>query len=396
MKKIIYFVIALLIITACSSVKTTQEAINSGDYDKAIALAVKHLRSNKTKKGNQPYIPMLEDAFKKATEKDLSRIKFLKKEGNPESLERIFNLYQALNYRQELIKPLMPLRYLSNGKEAKFKFKDYSSDIISAKTKLSDLLYSKAKGLLDNSSNKYDYRKAYDDLIYLDKITPNYRNTRSLIEEAHAKGTDYVLVSMKNKTRKIIPKRLSRDLLNIDTYGFDDLWTVYHSVKDKNFRYDYGLELTLREINISPEQIREKQFVKERQIKDGWEYLLDKDGHQVIDKNGKKIKVDKMVNVKCELYQFTQFKSAEVAGQVKYTDFASKQLLKTFPIKSGFVFEHHYATYNGDKRALTKTFLDMIVLRAVKFPSNEQMVYDAGNDLKKHLKNIVRSNKFRN
>ena len=395
MKKITYILFAVLIISACSSVKTTQEAINSGNYDKAINLAVKNLRSNKTKKGNQPYIPMLEDAFKKAVEKDKSRIKFLKKEGNPENLERIFNLYQALDYRQEMIKPLLPLRNITNGREARFRIKDYSSDLITSKNKLTELLYANVKSLF-NLNNKYDYRKAYDELTYIEKINPNYKDTRRLIEDAHAKGTDYVLVSMKNRTRKIIPKRLSKDLLNIDTYGFDDLWTVYHSVKDKDFNYDYGLQLTLRDINISPEQIREKQFVKERQIKDGWKYLLDKDGNQVIDDKGKKVKVDKMINVRCELFQFTQFKSAEVVGQVKYTDLATKQLLKTFPIKSKFVFEHNYATYNGDKRALIKSYLDMIVLRSVKFPSNEQMVYDAGNDLKQHLKDIVRRNKFRN
>lgn len=395
MKKITYILFALLVISACSSVKTTQEAINSGNYDKAISLAVKNLRSSKTKKGNQPYIPMLQDAFKKAVEKDKSRIKFLKKEGNPESLERIFNLYQALDYRQEMIKPLLPLRNMTNGREAKFKIKDYSSDLITSKNKLTELLYANVKSLF-NLNNKYDYRKAYDELTYIEKINPNYKDTRRLIEDAHAKGTDYVLVSMKNRTRKIIPKRLSKDLLNIDTYGFDDLWTVYHSVKDKEFNYDYGLQLTLRDINISPEQIREKQFVKERQIKDGWKYLLDKDGNQVIDDKGKKVKVDKMINVRCELFQFTQFKSAEVVGQVKYTDLATKQLLKTFPIKSKFVFEHNYATFNGDKRALIKSYLDMIVLRSVKFPSNEQMVFDAGNDLKQHLKDIVRRNKFRN
>jgi hypothetical protein len=395
MKKITSFLFALLVISACSSVKTTQEAINSGNYDKAISLAVKNLRSSKTKKGNQPYIPMLEDAFKKATDKDKSRIKFLKKEGNPQNLERIFNLYQTLEYRQELIRPLLPLYNVAKGRDAKFKLKDYSSDIITSKNKLSELLYNNVKGLL-TSTNKYDYRKAYEELTYLNKISPNYRDTRSLIEEAHAKGTDYVLVSMKNRTRKIIPKRLSKDLLNIDTYGFDDLWTVYHSVKDKDFNYDYGLELTLRDINISPEQIREKQFVKERQIKNGWKYLLDKEGNQVIDDKGQKVKVDKMIKVSCELYQFTQFKSAEVVGQVKYTDIASKQLLKTFPIKSKFVFEHNYATFNGDKRALAKSYLDMIILRSVKFPSNEQMVFDAGNDLKQNLKDIVRRNKFRN
>jgi hypothetical protein len=395
MKKSIYILFTAFIITACSSLKTTQKAINSGDYDKAISLAVKNLRSSKTKKSNQPYISMLEEAFKKATEKDKSRIKFLKKDGNPENLERIYNLYQTLEYRQEMIKPLLPLRNIANGRAAKFRIKDYSSDLITSKNKLTALLYANVKGLF-NSSNKYDFRQAYNALTYLEKIHPNYKDTRSLIEEAHAKGTDYVLVSIKNKTRKIIPKRLSKDLLNIDTYGFDDLWTVYHSVKDSDFTYDYGLALTLRDINISPEQVREKQVVIEREVKDGWKYLLDKEGNQVIDDKGNKVKVDKMVNVRCEFFQFTQFKSAEVVGQVQYTDLASKQLLKTFPIKSMFVFEHNYATFNGDKRALTKSFLDMIILRSVKFPSNEQMVYDAGNDLKQHLKEIVQKNKFRN
>ena len=249
---------------------------------------------------------------------------------------------------------------------------------------------------LFNNNRKLDYRKAYDELQYIEKINPNYKDTRRLIGQSHDRGTDYVMVSMRNRTSKIIPKRLSKDLLNIDTYGFDDLWTVYHSAKAKDQIYDFGLELTLREINISPEQIREKQLVKERQVKDGWKYLLDKNGNQVIDEKGNKVKVDKMINVRCEVFQFTQFKSAAVIGQVKYTNLATKQLLNTFPIRSKFVFQHSYATYNGDKRALVKSFLDMIVLRSVRFPSNEQMVYDAGNDLKQRLKEIVRRHTFRN
>ena len=394
MKKITSFLFAVFLISACSSVKTTQEAINSGDYDKAIRLAVKNLRNSKTKKSNQPYVPMLEDAFKKVVEREESRIEFLKKDGNPQNLERIFNLYQALNYRQEMIKPLLPLRNLSNGREASFRIKDYASDIITAKNRLSDVLYADVKTLFNNN-RKLDYRKAHEELSYIEKINPNYRDTRRLMREAHDRGIDYVFVSIRNKTRKIIPKRLSKDLLNIDTYGFDDFWTVYHSVKAKGLVYDFGLELTLRNIKISPEQIREKQLIRERQVKDGWKYLLDENGNQVIDDEGNKVKVDNMINVRCEVFQFTQFKSAAVMGQVNYVQLASNQVLSTFPIKSEFVFQHDYATYNGDKRALRKSFLDMIVLRAVQFPSNEQMVYDAGNDLKQRLKEIVRRNKFR-
>ena len=47
-------------------------------------------------------------------------------------------------------------------------------------------------------------------------------------------------------------------------------------------------------------------------------------GRQVKDSLGNKIKVDKLVNVRCELYQFTQFKSATVSGEVTYVDFKNK------------------------------------------------------------------------
>jgi hypothetical protein len=55
-----------------------------------------------------------------------------------------------------------------------------------------------------------------------------------------------------------------------------------------------------------------------------------------------------------------------------------------------------YANYRGDKRALESSFLDLIALRVVPFPTNEQMIYDSGQDLKLRLKNIITRNKFRN
>jgi hypothetical protein len=394
MKKITINLLIVLFIYSCSSVKSTQKAINSGNYDSAINTAVENLRKNKTRKGNQPYIPMLEEAYKKAVERDLARIEYLKKDGNSENIEAIYNLFLKLSDRQELIKPLLPLRNTTNGVEAYFTFKNYTNDIVAYKNELSDFLYAKAKNSF-NTTNKLDFRRIYDDLMYIDKINPNYKDTRSLIRQAHEKGTDYVLVSMKNKTRQIIPKRLAKDLLAFDTYGFDDLWTVYHSTPDNTINYDFGLELILKNIKVSPERIREREMTKEREIVIGWEYKVDKNGKEVVDAKGNKIKVDKLQKVRCKLLQVTQVKSAEVQGQVRYIDFNSKQLVKSFPVSSGFIFEHIYANYQGDKRALTGKFKDMIKRRRVPFPTNEQMVFDAGNDLKKSLKRMILRNRFR-
>ena len=395
MKKSLLFTVLSFLLISCSSIKNTQEAISSGNYDSAIYTAIKNLKRNKTKKGNQPYILLLEDAFAKATSKDLAKISFLKKDNNPENIETIFVLYGELKRRQETLKPLLPLFIREENRAAAFKFNNYDDEIIANKNQLSDYLYAKAKQFF-NANNKFDYRAAYHDLEYLEKINPNFKDVRNLMDVAHEKGVDFVIVSMKNKTQKVIPKRLEDDLLNFDTYGLNDLWTVYHGAKDSKISYDFGLELNLRNIKVSPEQIREKEIIKEKDIKDGFKYLLDENGNQVLDQEGNKIKVDKFVKVRCELYQFTQFKSAKVTGIVKYVDLNTKQVIQTYPIESRFSFQHIYANFKGDKRALDASFLDLIRFRVVPFPTNEQMIYDAGQDLKEKLKSIISRNKFRN
>ena len=395
MKKLLLFVALIFLMLSCSSIKNTQEAISNGNYDRAINTAIENLKRNKTKKGNQPYILLLEEAFTKATAKDLARINFLKKENNPEKIETIFVLYEQLKRRQELLKPLLPLYIVKENRDAIFQFTNYDDAIIENKNQLSVYLYAKVKRLF-NMDTKLEYRAAYDDLAYIEKVNPNFKDVRVLLNVAQERGLDFVIVSMKNETQKVIPERLEEDLLNFDTYGLNDLWTVYHGVKATNIAYDFALALNLRDIQVSPEQVREKEIIKEKLVVDGFTYLLDANGDQVLDKEGNKIKVDKMVSVRCELYQFTQFKSAKVTGQVKYIDLNTKQTIQTYPIASAFAFQHRYAEFKGDKRALESSFLDLIRLRVVPFPSNEQMIYDAGQDLKQKLKSIITRNKFRN
>ncbi len=395
MKKLLLLLVITTITFSCSSVKKTEKALNTGNYDQAINIALSKLRTNKDKKGKQPYILMLEQAYAKVTDRDKSAVVFLEKEENPANLERIYNTYLSLKKRQERIKPLLPLYIADEGRNANFFIDNYDQKIINTKEKLSGYLYNNAKALLSSARKKSEYRNTYEDLVYLDKITPDYKNTREMIEEAHQKGTDFVKVTMQNSTNVIIPKRLESDLLNFSTYGLDDLWTVYHSKPQRSILYDYAMVVDLREINISPEQIKERQLEKERLVKDGWEYLLDENDEIVVDDKGEKVKVDKMVKVRCEYYEFTQFKAANVVGNVQYKNLKTKQLLDAFPIASEYVFQHIYANYNGDKRALEDSLLGYLGLKSVQFPSNEQMVYDSGEDLKNKIKKIITTYRFK-
>lgn len=392
MKKIT--ILFLVFALASCGVKQTTNMLTSGDYDGAIDNAVNSLRSNKDKKGKQDYIYLLEEAFAKAKERDLRDVQFLAKDANPRNLERIYTTYVQLNNRQEKIRPLLPLRLMKENRNAIFPFDDYTDQIVNSKNALSKYLYDNAKALL-LTKDKMTIRRAYDDLLYLDQINPGFKDVRKLMDEAHLKGTDFVNVYMRNETNMVIPIRLQNDLLDFSTNGLNDKWTVYHSSKQKSVNYDFEIVVNFRQINISPEQVKEKQFIKEKQIKDGVKNLTDSRGNVVKDSLGNVIKVDKFKTIKVDIYEFTQFKAAQVTAKVDYLDYKSGQLLQTFPLTSEFIFENIYSTYRGDRRAADDSYYTYFNQKAVPFPSNEQMIYDTGEDLKVKLKNIISRNSIR-
>ncbi|HLF51806.1 hypothetical protein [Flavobacterium sp.] len=393
MKKITLLLALFIIVSSCG-VKKTRSMLSDGDYDGAINRAIEGLRSNKNAKSKQDYVYLMEEAFAKAKERDLHEIDLLVKDASPAKLELLYNTYLQLNNRQERIRPLLPLKLMKEGRNAIFPFDNYSEQIINSKNALSKYLYDNSKALL-LTKDKMSFRKAYDDLSYLETINPGYKDSSKLMAEAEFKGTDFVNVYAKNETNMVIPVRLQNDLLDISTYGLNDKWTVYHSNKQKGINYDYGLIVNFRQINISPEQIKEKEFIKEKQIKDGVKTLLDVRGNVVKDSLGNPIKVDNFKTIRVNIYEFRQFKSCQITAKVDYIDFRTNQLIDTFPISSEFIFENIYANYNGDKRASDDNYLSYFDKRAVPFPSNEQMVYDTGEDLKAKLKDIITKNRFR-
>ncbi|GAL68532.1 hypothetical protein JCM19301_1930 [Jejuia pallidilutea] len=364
-----------------------EKTISYGNYDRAINDAIGKLKINKDRKGKADIIMLLEEAYYKANARDLENINFLKKDNNPESYLRIFDAYVSLDNRQEAIKPLLPL-YVK-GKEVNFNFNDYSDELITYRNSASLQLYNNAQALL-NSNNKFDVRAAYNQLRDIEDMNPNYKDTRELMAVAHQRGTDFVLVDMINDSGKIIPERLENDLLNFSSYGINNFWLQFHSVPDDKVTYNFNMKVNLRDINISPEQIKERQIIKEKQISDGKMDLIE-NGKVVKDSLGNAIKIDRMKTVRCEYYEFTQFKASQITGNVEYYNLSNNQLVDTFPITSEFVFEHIYATSRGDRRALETNLVPFLERRAIPFPTEEQMIFDTGEDLKMQLKQIINS-----
>lgn len=382
----------LIILVASCGIKNTQKCISEGDYDAAIEKAIEKLRKNKTNKKSQEYILLLEEAFNKAKERDNRDIRLLVKDANPQKLEQIFNIYKNLNARQEKIRPLIPLKV--NNKEVTFAFEDYSDQIISSKNALAKYLYDNSKALL-YTNNKQNARRAHEDLMYLSQLTSQYKDVNSLIDEALFKGTDFVHVYTKNDTKMIIPQNLNNALLEFNTYGLDNKWTEYHSAKQKNINYDFAISVTFKQINISPEQVKEREFQVEKEIIDGKIKKLDSRGRVMKDSLGREILVDNVKVVKALINEVQQFKTVEVVAKVDYINLINNQIMESFPINSQFVFENIYAKYKGDKRAIDAAYLPNFRNGPLPFPNNQQMVLDTAEDLKAKLKNIIINNKIR-
>ena len=392
MKNSTIITVLFLALSSCVGRKQIEKQLNTGNYDQAINNALKKLETNKNAKRKQDYVLMLRDAYYKVVEDNHYRINQLKQDGNPEYYETIYNLYTRLDSRQNSIKSVLPLQI--NGKTIKFKFNNYTSDIIDYKSKVSDYKYSQAIQLL-STSDKYNAREAYGLLEDIERINPNFKDVRSLMDQAHFKGIDFVIVSIKNETNQIVPTRLEEELLDFDTYGLNvNFWTLYHANASAEINYDYAMQLQLKRINISPEHVYEKEYVREAEILDGWEYVLDENGNVAKDSSGNDIKQDKIVRVLARLSEVQQVKSTQVIGQVVFTDIKQNQVLESFPIDSEFIFENFYGRFRGDRRALSDDDKRLLGNRAVPFPTNEQMVYDTNEDLKQKLKSIIKQMTF--
>ncbi len=394
MKQQLLLLFAFLILTSCSSVKRGQQALNRGNYNEAIAIAVEKLQKDKDKKGNQEHILILEEAFEKLNEARKQRIAFLEKDGNEANWREIYRLYKELDGVQKTIAPLLPLTLRAENRTAEFRFTDYSDEIIASKNGYADFLYEECLSLMERN-DKLAYRNAYSSLAELQRLFPNYKNTEQLLEETHYYGTDFVFVELKNETPFVIPKRLEQELLDFNTYGLDDFWTAYHGTRNHELDYDFAVNLNFREIIISPERLLEREIPLEAEVLESSYFKKDRKGEFVLDSLGNKIKVENYVTVKGTLFKTIQTKTLALQGKVDYRDLDKDQLMTSYPLGSEFIFENVFASFEGDERLLTKEDKLLLQNRFIPFPTNEQMLVDASEEIKSRLGPILKRHRFR-
>ena len=374
-------IVLLSICFSCSPVKKINENVISGEYDKAISKTIDQLKRTKNKKKKDQYKLILKDVFSKSVIKSQNKISSLKKDKNPEFYYEIYLEYQKLIDRQNKL-----MNISSNN--LKFNFKNYDNDHIEFRYKTSNYYMELSKSLI-SKDDRLDYRNAYEYLIIIESINPNYLETRTLINLCLLRGKDHILLNVLNESNSVIYKELQKDILNINGYDLNSKWKSFHTAKDNYLgKTDFYIDLAFKAFIISPERILEKENTKKKNIKDGYTYQLDNNGNVMSDSLGNDIKIDKIVEISGKTKEYSQSKSAKVIAEVRYYD-NKNNLIEKFPLESEFWFRNIFLEFTGDKRVLNKKDKRLLKGGFLPFPPDDILLFNNSENIKQKLKSII-------
>lgn len=370
-----------------SAIKLTE----SGDYDGAIDLCIRNLRGKNSKK--LKYVQGLELAFSKAQERDTDAIASLKSGGRGENWIRINEIHQDIRRRQEKVKPLLPLR-AETGYQAQFDILDIGSMENDSRVKAADYLYSRAELLIEKGEkgNKMAAREACDVLNDLSRryYRGEYREKDALLKRARELGTSYVLVELKNQSGHPLGELFRDRLLSVPPRDLDTEWREFYFDSREGEYFDYKVSITVKNVDVSPERVNERNYDDEKRVEDGWEYVLDQRGNVLKDSLGNDVKRTKYTVVRAQVKEVHQTKATRLTARATVMDERTGSLLDSHDLGTEILFEHYAATFRGDERALTKESRSRIGNAPAPFPRDADMLLQAADRMKPDLVNWLR------
>lgn len=389
MKLFKLMIFSLVLLISCNP---TSKLIDRGEYDEAINLALQKLRGKRNKKAE--FVYDLERAFYNANRRDMKAIENLKREEMEENWIKINKIAQTIRKRQDKIQPLLPL-IDENGKEAKFRFVRIEDIERESKEKTADYFYNRAQDLLKQAEggDKEAAREAFFELDKIEKYYRNFRDKDQLKRLAQKLGTNYVLVRMENNSNSILPRGFEGAIKKMSVRDLNSNWTQYFMNPQAQQNFDYTIVMNLREINVSRESEKEREYVDDKEVGDGYQYVFDKNGNVMKDSLGNDIKVPKTKFIKATIFEVYQHKAAFVGGNLDFIDNNTRDLVHTEPLAVEAVFENYAARFEGDKRALTDESKSKIGNQPRRFPTDENLILDAADKLKQIVRNEIRRNR---
>jgi hypothetical protein len=375
----------VLILSGCGSSK---KSLQRGNYDAAIIQAVNQLRRNPR---DEKQAEILSQSYKVANDQDNERVRMLKMEGRANGWDEIYLVYKALNDRQALVKTVSPINL--KGRTVDFPTVDYLPEMVNAKKKAAEFYYAHGNELM-KSGLKDSYRQAFAEFVRAKQYIGDYPEVDQKIMDCKYLGMSRVLITIQNTSIIKFPPEFEQDLLALDLPSLNSEWVEYHTQNlGGDTQYDYFINVTVRNIAVSPDASQQRDSVIKREIEDGFTYVLDKKGNVMKDTLGNDIKQKKYKTVQCALVETVQSKSCQITGEVEVIQLNPSRTVKKDPVGAQSHFENVSSRALGDLQALNQQQLERTKTSIVPFPSDLEMVLRCSESLKLAIRGAIQNDR---
>lgn len=379
MKKLIPLLLVILYLVSC---KSSSKQLESGNYDAALQKSAKKIKKDP---GKFEEVDVFNNAYRLAYNQDEAEVNRLKQEGNPANWGKIYNVYMRMKGRQDLAASLPPVGI-------NYTERDYTADIANAKQNATEYAYAKGDELMAKN-DRMEARKAYDQYSEAMKYNPDYKDVKEKTEAAKRAGMTNIFFRIEDNAEVTIPQSMMQEIQNINVNDLDKGWTNYDSYIDTTILYHYSVILSVKLVEVTPEQVKMNTANESKEVPDGFDYVLDANGNVTKDSLGNDIKIPKYKTITCKVDRYIQSKAARLTGDMEYYDNLTDKLLKKEPVAADALFENHYTLVFGDMNALSPETQKELNSKPIPFPTDDALIIQSGETLKNMAKDILVKNK---
>lgn len=353
--------ILLLLSTLIASCASPRKAYNRGDYDRAVTMSIDKLRS---KPGNRSARDVLSKAWPRAIEYHESQIAMYAASADRFKWERVVTSYEQLNRMASLARRCPACDGLIDTRSL------FIDELNEARDRAAEARY--LAGLESmRTQSRVNAREAVEHFMVVERMVPDFRDTRTKMTEALHLATLHVVVH--------VPEIQSRALSISHEFFQNKIMEYLQSNRRMNefVRFYYPHEAR----NEHLETIDQEVWLQFDEFSVG-QTLLESHTETVTSRDSVKIGETKgsdgrTIDVKGKVEaRFTRFKKTVVSGGIldmQVVDAHSGRIILQEKIPGEFVWIHEWGTYNGDSRALNSRQAELAKLRDIPPPPPQDL-----------------------
>lgn len=402
-------IVFLLFFSACSiftahgrAFSKAEKAQKRGNYYQAVLECVKSLN---TKRDFEKPLLLMDDVFPKAIQTYNQKIdRYFKQE--LKNWDLIIRSYNEINYMIDSVERLNLLKQeiWFNSSD----MRDYHSELAETKENAANYYYDHALQLMEKDKQD-SYKKAAQSFKKSQKYVSDFKDSAELYNVCRQKAMKRIaILAFENKSGlnefgaigeevsdAIISKMLKdSDLMEyVEIISRDQIDQIINEQKlSQSGMVEYGQNVDLGKIlgvqelitgKVSRVQVSEIDKVKKnesfkKRVTVDYEYYTDENGKE------KKRAIKGQVTAYAKTFKISR--TANISISASLLDVESAKILYSNSLNEQYKYEYEWATYTGDKRALSSKVKSLIRKDAETAPAKGEMIASLSNKVSKKLK----------